>query len=418
MIVTILAMGRKSFRSLVRETSPAKSNIIIWLNKPKWLNRLTLYFLILLPMVYIILKSIFSYFGLVHTDVDSARYMLSAMVQGEGAIVAIVVTLSLVAVQLAASSYSARVIDIFRRTPDLWILIAIYSFSIFYSLAVLKTIESANPQLSYPMNRWSNLEAHISFAYYFGFFAFMALVPYIWSTLEMLKPSTVINMLAERITKQNILSSIEKTSDDPVMPVIDIVNGALLRYDYETVIDGLTAIGEHTSSIFKKLGNTHSMLKRLGHGTYEEMKISEIVFDHLTSVGKLAASKNNEKATVAALFSLWTNVEIAAEQRFEVATKWGIESIEEVGIAGAERRLEMATLTAVQLIGTVGETIARQSKEENMAKQKLENIVITAVNALKEIRRVAMERRLNNPAQEAEDSIKRIHEATNPSSSL
>lgn len=50
--------------------------------------------------------------NLLHTDVDSARYMLSALVQSEAAIVALVVTLSLVAVQLAAQSYSARVIDV------------------------------------------------------------------------------------------------------------------------------------------------------------------------------------------------------------------------------------------------------------------------------------------------------------------
>lgn len=38
--------------------------------------------------------------NVLHTDVDSARYMLSALIQSEAAIVALVVTLSLVAVQL------------------------------------------------------------------------------------------------------------------------------------------------------------------------------------------------------------------------------------------------------------------------------------------------------------------------------
>ncbi len=51
--------------------------------------------------------------------------MLSALVQGEAAIVALVMTLSLVAVQLAAQSYSARVIEVFKRAPDLWILMGI-----------------------------------------------------------------------------------------------------------------------------------------------------------------------------------------------------------------------------------------------------------------------------------------------------
>ncbi len=388
------------------------SNIVTWLNRPRWLNRLTLYFLILLPIVYVVFKSIFSYFKLGHTDVDSARLMLSALVPSEASVVALVVTLSLVAVQLAASSYSARVIDLFKRMPDLWILIGIYSFAIFYALGVLKTVELANPQIGESTTiRRSNIETHIFSAYYFGFFVFIALVPYIWNILDMLKPSTIINMLAERITKQNILSAAERTSDDPILPIIDIVNGALMKYDYETVIDGLMAIGEYTGSIFRDLGYTSSLLKRLGYGISEEMKLSEIIFDHLTSVGKLAVSKDNEKAAIATLFSLGANVEVAIEQKLEVATKWGIESIEEIGIAGAEQKIEMAALTAVQLIGSIGETVAKQLIDETIIKQKHRDIVDVAVDALERIKEVAIEHKLDGPALQAEDLIKKINGA-------
>ncbi len=86
-----------------------------------WARRIALY-LSLGAALILALHLVFSYFNFLHTDVDSARYMLSALVQGEAAIVALVVTLSLVAVQLAAQSYSARVIEMFRRTPDLWAL--------------------------------------------------------------------------------------------------------------------------------------------------------------------------------------------------------------------------------------------------------------------------------------------------------
>ncbi|MCG2728078.1 MAG: DUF2254 domain-containing protein [Candidatus Methanoperedenaceae archaeon] len=121
-----------------------KSKIFTWLNEPKRLNRLALYSS-LSAAVIVASHFIFSNFSFLHTDVDSARYMLSALVQSEAAIVALVVTLSLVAVQLAAQSYSARVIEVFRRTPDLWILMGIYGAAIFYGLGVLKLIERANP---------------------------------------------------------------------------------------------------------------------------------------------------------------------------------------------------------------------------------------------------------------------------------
>jgi hypothetical protein len=50
-----------------------------------WARRLVLYFS-LGAGVIVILHVVFSYFGFLHTDVDSARYMLSALAQSEAAI--------------------------------------------------------------------------------------------------------------------------------------------------------------------------------------------------------------------------------------------------------------------------------------------------------------------------------------------
>ena len=61
---------------------------------------------------------------------DSARYMLSALVQSEAAIFAIVVTLSLVAVQLAAASYSPRLIGLFQKTRYFWFFVILYIIAI------------------------------------------------------------------------------------------------------------------------------------------------------------------------------------------------------------------------------------------------------------------------------------------------
>ena len=76
--------------------------------------------------VFLVTHALFSYFGILHTDVDTARILLNTLVNSEAGIFAIVVTLSLIAVQLAATSYSARVIDLFMRNPDPWVLMVIY----------------------------------------------------------------------------------------------------------------------------------------------------------------------------------------------------------------------------------------------------------------------------------------------------
>lgn len=89
-------------------------------------------YILCLAVVVLVCILLFSYFNLFHTDVNSARYMLSALVQSQAAIVAIVITLTLIAVQLTASAYSPRVIDIFKKNPDMWVLLGCYGVSIFY----------------------------------------------------------------------------------------------------------------------------------------------------------------------------------------------------------------------------------------------------------------------------------------------
>jgi hypothetical protein len=321
-----------------------------------WARRLALYFIIYVGVI-VIMHVVFSYSGFLHTDVDSARYMLSALIQSEAAIVALVVTLSLVAVQLAAQSYSARVIEVFRKTPDLWILMGIYGIAIFYGLGVLKMIE--NPL----MGRRSNLEAQVSFAYYLGVFAFVALVPYIWNTLEMLKPSTVIDMLAEEITKENILFAIdehqEKTNEkDPIQPIIDIVNGSIMKYDYETVRYGLEEIGNRCNHIFRNENFKGE----------EEKKVSEHIFSHLTRVGKLAVSKKDEDSTRQVITNLHKNGITAAEHELKEAVWETITSLRLIGISAAEKRLEVSTVKAAFSLGKIGEA----SVEKNIRIHSLE----------------------------------------------
>lgn len=215
----------------------------------------------------------------------------------------------------------------------MWVLILVYGVAMFYGLGVLKLIEGVNPQ----GNGLSNLEGHIAFSYYLGVFAFVALVPYIWNTLEMLKPYTVINMLAEGITRQSILSAIKEEEKaikgepkidqtDPIQPIIDIVRGALMKYDYETVRDGLRAIGKKADNIFE-----NETFER-----DEEIKISRHIFDHLTRVGKLATIKQDEDSTMEVIRNLHKIGITVAKRKIDFATYWVIINLRVVGIVAAE----------------------------------------------------------------------------------
>jgi uncharacterized membrane protein len=135
-------------------------------------------------VAFIILVSNFSF-----SDIfpDSARYMLSALVQCEAAIIAVVVSLSLIAIQFAASSWSARVIDIFlKKYLEFWLLISLYIVAIVYGLYVISSIKDNNSIIS------DNVEFGISLSYRLGILAFLALIPYTWTTLMAIRVKKTI----------------------------------------------------------------------------------------------------------------------------------------------------------------------------------------------------------------------------------
>ena len=396
-----------------------KSKIFTWLNEPKWLNRLALYSS-LGAVIIVVLHIVFAYFGFLHTDVDSARYMLSALVQGEAAIVALVVTLSLVAVQLAAQSYSARVIEVFRRTPDLWILMGIYGVAIFYGLGVLKMIEKAEPQV----NSLSNLEGHIAFSYYLGVFAFVALAPYIWNILDLLKPSILINVLAEKISKENIQSGIRVeneeaidliivgTEKDPFPPVIDIIRGALDKYDYETAREGLKAIGYRVNDVFRN-GDFKGI---------EEKKISKHIFTQFTRIGKMAAGKNNEDSALEVITNLQKIGETTINGGFGEATRQIVDSLGAVGTTAAEKELEDVIKRTTQSLELVGTSAAKHNLQyatkqaatalanigKTTAENKFEDATRQVVWSLGEIGRAAAEENIEFATKEAAGSLEII----------
>ncbi|WP_370574038.1 hypothetical protein [Methanomethylovorans sp.] len=110
---------------------------------PSWSNRIFFYFFLFsfLLITFMIVLIFFAIFNSGFTTTgysqynttqlsdmgffDNERYLISALVQSLAATIALVITLSLVAVQLASQSYSVRVIEVYKRNPDMWILLGI-----------------------------------------------------------------------------------------------------------------------------------------------------------------------------------------------------------------------------------------------------------------------------------------------------
>lgn len=357
----------------------------------KWAHRLSLYFAFY--VVIISLHLYFKRFDWWHTDVDRFRALLGALITSEAAILAIVVSLSLVAVQLAASSYSARVIEVFRKAPDLWILIGVYGAAMFYGL--------------WALNQTNSLEAHIVFSYYLGIFAFVALGPYIWNTLEMLKPSTVIKMLTGEITAQRILDVAGKTKEkpddkDPIQPIIDIVNGSIMKYDYETQRIGLKAIGDCGSRILnmvlKNDGEAPNRSRAAGYSDKDKIKIAKHILKHLVKVGNLTINKEDGYFTFEVVKNMTqiglTSIKNFDDEPFGIAFYFG-----EIGKAAAKKNLLDEICWVSFDLGEIGETAAKYGRKE---------MPIQATIYLSEMGKISAEKELLDAVSHVIASLRRI----------
>jgi hypothetical protein len=282
----------------------------------------------------------FAHFNLFHTDVTSARYMLSALVQSQAAIVAIVITLTLIAVQLTASAYSPRVIDIFKKNPDMWLLLGCYGFSIFYGFIVLKLVEGAEgefvSQSVIGSLGWVSIsfESYVSLAYWLGIFTFVVLFPYMWNIIGLLKQEKIINRLAIEITRDKILNS----KEDPIQPIVDIIHGSIMKYDLETTRVGLKEITLRVAKIID---------------FDSEKEISERFCGHLFRISRLAISREDEESTAKVIGSFAYFAILIAEKSLDFAIRRAAWFLGEVGKKAAEKGLEFATLQAVRSLVAV-----------------------------------------------------------------
>lgn len=247
-------------------------NVFKFLNRKFRENPVLLYlvffFLIMLGTYYL-----FSYCGLSETNSESARYMLSALVQSEAAIIAIVVTLSLVAVQISASSYSPRVTGIFRKSLHLWVLMVSYIVSMIYSIIVLKMIGE------YPTLRAQQF--HVNGACFLGIFCFAALLPYAHKILYMLEPSNIAAELAQNLTKNSFL-----TEKSPLHDVFEIIENSVRRKDYETVRNTLKTLRNEICRI----------LEDYSYNKYEEKKAKKTILSDFRRITLLLTQEEAHAA--------------------------------------------------------------------------------------------------------------------------
>lgn len=281
-------------------------------------KKIWLSLLIFLFTLFCIIYAEFSCF--IFTDPDSALYLLTTIVQISASIVAIVISLSLLVIQYSASTYSARVVDIFKNDLRLQALIFFNGSSIILSLIVIRLINASINDYPYLDTRYLEvfytavsrylylgikyLEIFYTLALLLSVAAYISLVAYIPYILKMMKPSSIIDVLSEKIDIKNLSSSVYEIGEykseifegeprinrtivsldddekDPFLPIIDIIQTSIKRYDYATA---RYALGQVTNNLFILLIKNPT----------DEKRISGHVFNRILEIWKLALRDND-----------------------------------------------------------------------------------------------------------------------------
>jgi len=210
------------------------------------------------------------------TDVNSARYLLSALIQSQASIIAIVITLTLVAIQITVSNYSPRVVAIFLKSPHMYLIFLFYVFSIGFEIITLQSISGNDGVIS------QNLEYLVSYSIWLTIFLAISLLPYLRNTLDGLNPEKIALGLIKKIDKKFIISS--EARNNYLEPIFDIIHIAINRYDLPVVKNCLKDLSEE---IIESISVSNLPV--------ENSSIIKIYTQHLRHCAQLAIDVNDEE---------------------------------------------------------------------------------------------------------------------------
>ena len=236
-----------------------------------------------------------------HTNEESARLLLSALIQSEATIIALVITLTLIAVQLTASSYTPRVANIFASSPHMYLLLGIYIISIAYSAILLQLVSGIGGIVPAHMEFW------ISGAYWLTIFLGFALIPYIFYILESFSPETFTKRMSIYLTKETIL---QQERNDFLDLIFDVMHNSVMKYDTATIRYGLNLVTmQINNQVSEKntLGENSEIVKaycahlercaRQAIDLHDEEMLS-IILDQFESIGTHCARNKFDNPTL------------------------------------------------------------------------------------------------------------------------
>jgi len=217
-------------------------------------------------------------------SIDSARYLLSALAQTQGAIIAIVISLTIVAVQVSSQAYSLRITDILLRYQFFWFMLFLYGLSIIYDVTLLNRINQSNI---------GSLGTEVNVTVFIAAIALWALFPYSKKTIERLRPQTIMRTLGKHILF-DCRGTFDTNRIEAIFPLFDATKKAIRGDDIATARDGMREIERVCCEILAEGLNEQDEKSAMDYFCQQYQRTAKIAFAQDDTDSVLEVSRSLE----------------------------------------------------------------------------------------------------------------------------
>jgi len=191
-------------------------------------------------------------------DRSNISSLFSLIVQILSSVFAIIITVSLVAIQLTAQNYSSKLIRIYTNSFHFKFMVLLYCIAIIFNIYVLFNIENIK-------------EVWIYFSILLSILAIVELIPFIFEINRNLDPKTIVNHLVKNLKRYKIQEKYVdfEPYDSFFQPIEDIITRSIINFDYQTAKFGIRIFMQNflnriTSEDFKnQLNNKDPIIDHL-----------------------------------------------------------------------------------------------------------------------------------------------------------
>lgn len=242
-------------------------------------------------------------------DIENSRYLFSTLAQSQAAIIAVVVSLTILAVQFVSQTYTPKVSDLFLRKKLFWFLILVYGSSIIYDLVILNSIDK---NFTYLVLYNYNLVLYNYIGIVWAILSFSLLILFTKDVIDSLKPEQVIQDLINEIDMGTITaySAEEKlTERDTIDDHLILLIRVMMQADDISAADGIDTLSDFFKKcINKEKGNHPKLVLTYFFGHVEILvnavfeKKSDIVLRNaiafIGTIGKEATKLNSQNEAI------------------------------------------------------------------------------------------------------------------------